>query len=331
MFGLTKNHIYSIGADVGDDNLKVVQLGNNGNGISLVDGGLESRPDYVIPGSIDWQGWAIEALRRLTTNGNFRGKDVIAAIPASDLFIDHIRMPRINDELQNAKKGVWGPSDKLTDTIFSKIRQKLPFEPVKENTMIKYIPTEDDNALVMATERKIIDRHLAIYENAGLRIKTIGVWPAALTNIYVKFFGRRKTDIDAIVMLTCMETNYTNVVICKHKNLLFARSISIGINQIDDEKMLTRLVMELSACKKQFGSMLRNAQIERLVFLSSQAIDREMCATIAKHLEIPAQMGDCLAAVDITDPRRLGIDRRTTDHNGKQQINWATAFGLSLS
>ena len=335
MLRLTKNHTFSIGVDVSDDNLKVVQLGNNGKGISLVDGGVEIRPENIIPGSGEWQRWAIEELRQLTATRDFQGREVTAAIPVSDVFIDYIRMPRINEELQNTKKGIWGGSDKLADTIFSKVKQKLPFEPVKENTMIKYIPTEDDNVLVMATERKIIDRHLAIYENADLKIKSIGVWPVALTSTYVKFFGRRKTDIEAIVILICLEADSTNVVICRNKNLLFARSISMGVKQFDDEKIVTRLSLELDACKRHFFSMYRNARIERLVFLSSQAIDKDICMTIAKQLEIPAQMGDCLAAVAITDPRRLGIDRRTGDSEQaslqKQVINWSTAFGLSLS
>ena len=109
----------------------------------------------------------------------------------------------------------------------------------------------------------------------------------------------------------------------------------MGVKQFDDEKVVTRLSLELDACKRHFFSMYRNARIERLVFLSSQAVDKDICMTIAKQLEIPAQMGDCLAAVAITDPRRLGIDRRTGDSEQaslqKQVINWSTAFGLSLS
>jgi len=335
MLGLTKNHTYSIGVDISDNDLKLAQLGNNGNGISLIDGGIESLPEDIKSGSSEWQRWAIETIRRLTANGNYQGRFVTAAIPVGDVFIDYVRMPRINDELQNAKKGIFGSGDKLADTIFSKVKQKLPFEPVKENAMIKYIPTEDDNVLVMATERKIIDRHLAIYENADLKIRSIGVWPMALTNTYVKFFGRRKTDIEAVVMLICVEPDRTNVVICRHKNLLFARSISTGLKHLGDEKAMTRLALELTASKSHFSSMYRNARIERMVFLSSQAIDKDMCATMAKQLELPAQIGDCLAAVEITNPCRLGIDRRAAAFAqtslGQQEINWAAAFGLSLS
>lgn len=340
MFGFWKNHAYSrvpilqlaakwrpIGVDIGDDSLKLVQLGNNGNGMTLIAGGSENRPDDVKPGSGEWQRWAIDTIQRLTMNSDFRGREATAAMPASEVFIDHIRMPKKDNHKL-----------KLEDAIFSKIKQKLPFEPVRNNVMIKYIPTEDNHTLVMATERKIIDRHLAIYEKAGLVIKSIGVWPVALTNCYVRFFGMRKSDIEAIVMLICIEANCTNVVICHHKNLLFARSIPIGNKQLADEKVVTRLVLELSACRRQFSSMYQNAQIERLIFLSSNAVDRDVCATIAKQLEMPAQMGDCLAAAKLADPDRLGIPMDEGAGASAEtvlekwgQVNWATAFGLSLS
>jgi hypothetical protein len=42
-------------------------------------------------------------------------------------------------------------------------------------------------------------------------------------------------------------------------------------------------------------------------------------------LEVQAQMGDCMAAVEVSDPDRFGLDRR----NGS--VSWALAFGLSLS
>jgi len=325
MFRLLKNRAYSIGADIGDDVLKLVQLRDNGKGISLIAGSTENLPKDVKPGSSKWQRWVIDTIRQLTSNGDFQGREVTAAMPTSELFIDHIRMPKTDDS-------------KLEDAIFSRIKQKLPFEPVKENTMMKYIPMEQDNVLVIATERKIIDRHLAIYEKAGLKIKSIGVWPVALANCYTRFFGRRKTDLEAIVMIVCIEANCTNVVICRHKNLLFARLISIGRSQLGNKKELNRLVLELTACRRQFASMYPKAQIERLIFLSGQSVERDICMTIAKQMEMPAQLGDCLAAVEITDTCRLSRDSEgdkgssgTPIDRRNCQVNWAIAFGLSLS
>jgi len=63
----------TIGVDIGDDALTVVQLENNKRGISLIAGGSKNRPEDVEPGSRNWQRWAIEAIRELTANGKFQG------------------------------------------------------------------------------------------------------------------------------------------------------------------------------------------------------------------------------------------------------------------
>ncbi|UCF16200.1 MAG: pilus assembly protein PilM [Phycisphaerales bacterium] len=324
MFGIKKTHTCPIGIDLGHDGLKLAQLGSNGAGTTLLAGNSKNTPDDMQPGSSGWQKWAIKTIRLLTNYGQFRGRDVVAAMPTSDVFIDHLKMPKAN-------------GGDIQDAIFAKIKQKLPFESLEENTMMQYVPTEEDNVLVMATERRIIDRHLAIYEEAGLSIKSIGVWPVALVKCYVKFFGRRKSDLESVVMLVCVEADCTNVVICRHSHLLLARSLPIGAKRLDDEQSAKRLMMELAACKRQFGLIYRNAQIERLIFLSGQSVCRDIYATVAKQLEMPAQMGDCLAAVEIDKSCRIARDDHAQEEAGdhidrrNHHLNWAVAFGLSLS
>ena len=304
-----------IGVDMGNDAVTMAQLVDNDQGISLVAGACKNRPADVKSGSVVWQRWAIETVRQVTTGGQFRGRDVIAAISPTELYIDHIRMPKVEAKSQT--------KDTVDNAVISKIKQKLPFDSA--NAMIKYIPSEEDNALVIAVERKIIDRHLAIYEKAGLAIKSIGVWPIAMAKSYTRFFGRRQVDIEAVVYLLDIEPNCTNVVICRHENLLLARSIPVGANQIDGDETVARFVLELDACRRHFASIYRKAQIERLVFLSGRTVEKDICITIAKQLEMPAQMGDCLAAVDVADPSESGVDRRDC------QAHWAIAFGLSMS
>ena len=114
------------------------------------------------------------------------------------------------------------------------------------------------------------------------------------------------------------------------------RNINLTV-QLGDEKTVTTLARQLTACGRRFGSMYESLQIERMVFLSGQVVDRDVCAAIAKQLKMPARMGDCLAAVKIAYHDRLGIDRRAsasaemTPVQKQSQANWATAFGLSLS
>ena len=306
-----------VGVDMGADAVTMAQLVDNGQGVSLMSGVCKQRPPYIKPGSVEWQRWAIDRMSEVTSNGRFRGKNVIAALPPADLFIDHIRMPKID-----AKSDTKEEQASVEVAVTSKIKQKLPFDA--ENAMIRYIPSEEDNALVIAAKRQIIDRHLAIYEKAGLAIKSIGIWPMAMAKSYTRFFGRRQADAKAVVYLVDIQPGCTNVVICRHENVLLARSISMGANQLDGEEMISRFVLELDACRRHFASMYRKAQIERLVFLSGTAVDKDICITVAKQLEMPAQVGDCLAAVHVEDPSGTGVDRRDC------QVHWAVAFGLSL-
>jgi Tfp pilus assembly PilM family ATPase len=325
-----------IGIDISDDTLQVAQLTKNGKKVTLTAGTSRTRPLNIKPATAEWQRWIIDQLRWIIPNGGFHGREAVASVPASQVFIDYARIPALKEEA-NDKHQKDNENSKSYQAALAKVKQKLPFEA--DEALIKFMPTENDNAIVIATERTTIDRHLAIYERSNLQINSIAVWPLAITNTYVKFFGRRKTDIDSIVMLLDINSDLTNVVICRHSKLLFARSIPIGTNQLNkngqsdkfgqpayNDEIIARLILELTSCRRQFGSIYKKAIIERLIFLSGQSINREIYTLIAKQLELVAQMGDCLAAIEIQEHNeKIGIDRRSN------RLNWATAFGLCLS
>jgi len=310
-----------IGIDITDSTIKLAQLSQEEKEIRLIAAESCHLPEQITPFSSSWQRWAIDSISKLIANGTFKGKDVVAVLPPAEVYINHIKDASLYKTIAKASS----IDTKIQKTVIGKVKQNLPFPP--DRAIIKCIPAENDNLMITVTDRTKIDRHLAIYENAGLSIKSIAVWPNAMTNAYIRFFGRRKADIPIVVMLVCIEPEYTNVVICRHKNLLFARTISIGSNHLEREDLLDKLTFELTACRRHLASVNPAAQIERLIFLSSRSADPHITqrfTTIAKQLELPAQLGDCLAAVTIEDPINLGIDRRDCNDS------WAIAFGLSL-
>jgi Tfp pilus assembly PilM family ATPase len=301
-----------MGVDMGENTIKLVQLSSNGegNGMQVVSGSSRIRPSDVKHGSARWQHWCVEVVKSLTANNGFKGKEIVAAMPSREVFIDNIKVEQANGE-------------NLEELAFKKAKQKLPFEA--EDAVVKCISCEEKNVVVIATERKKIDRYLAIFEKAHLSIHSLGIWPLALINTYVKFFARRQSDMEAVVLLIEVEQACTNIVACRHKKLLFAHSIPIGASQLEVEEMFSRFIVELEQCKRQFRSLYKKAHLERLIFLSGQSLEKEAYTKIAKQMELPAQVGDCLAAVEIQNPSESGIERRNC------KINWSTAFGLSLS
>ena len=79
-----------IGVDLGSGYLRVAQLGMNGEGLFLHAAGLEAKPAEIETGSPDWQRWAVEAIRKILKQDSFKGKGIITALPADDVFMDRM-------------------------------------------------------------------------------------------------------------------------------------------------------------------------------------------------------------------------------------------------
>jgi hypothetical protein len=92
--------------------------------------------------------------------------------------------------------------------------------------------------------------------------------------------------------------------------------------------MVQRLIAEIDACCRYFESVGNGSRIEKLMFLAGRNVDQSICAKVAElaqKMQVPAQIGDVLAAVKTKFDSKLNVDRRDS------RINWATAFGLSLN
>jgi len=321
MFSFLKSQTYPIGIDVGTGNLNLAQMGWDQEGLYLVAGASESVPDDIQYGTGAWQRWAVVTLKKFRAERPFRGRDVVVTLPGNDVFIEQVKVPRVAPE-------------QIREAVLSRVAPKLPCEP--KDCMIQHVVTRDGSqnggsdmdVLVMAIERIKVDRHLAVYENANLKVVAMGVWPLALTASYVTFFGRRASDREGIVMLLEVRDDVTHVAICKHKDLLFARLVPMGRLHLTSEESMKRLVLEIAACQRHFESISGMARIERILLFAGQHIEKAICdnlAQLAQKLQVAAQLADVTAAVDIREGGGMGVDRRVGGEN------WATAFGLGLS
>ena len=320
MFGMNNKKICPIGVDLGSGYLRAVQLGQNGQGLFLQSAALRSNPDSMEFRSPAWQHWAAENIREMIRENDFLGKSVVTAIPADELLIDPVKIPR--------------SSQKQIDEILpQKLHKRLPF-PI-DKALIQHVvvdPGESNSSdtldvLAVSANREDINRHLAIYEKAGLSISGISIWPFAMIKSFTNFFCRRQNEQEATAILINVGTNHTNVVITRGPNLLFARVMSIGYVQLEQGQMVQRLFSEIDTCMQYFGDSTAAAQIDRIIFLAGSGASRTLCdklAGLAQKMQVAAQIGDVLSAVEINHSPKCLIDRRNC------KVDWATAFGLSL-
>jgi Tfp pilus assembly PilM family ATPase len=144
----------------------------------------------------------------------------------------------------------------------------------------------------------------------------------------VEFFSRRREEQDKVAMLLDVATTSTNIVICRNRDLLLARVVGLGCDNLQQDEMIERLISEIDACSRYFEFHCGGMHIERLVFLAGKHADKRICsklAEMAQRMQIPAQIGDVLTAVDM----RPGCEARVGRCDS--QLDWSMSFGLSLS
>lgn len=308
----------SIGIDLGSSYLKMAQLSVEDRSLSLVEAGCEKIPDQIKFGTPDWQKWSVRTIKKILSQGKFRTRNAISTMSSDDIFIEHVKISKNEKNIEQA--------------AFEAIKKKLPFSP--NDAMVQCVCNEISNerpkrdVLVMAADKVKVQRHLAIFEKAGLNLKSMSVWPLAITKAYTNFFARRAADAEVVALLVDIGANHSNIIIVKHDNLLFARVVGLGFNQLTTDAAGENLLSELVACTRYFESMETGLEIGKLLLLSGRNIDKSVCekvAILARQMHIPAQIGDVLSAVEVDETNELLIDRR-----GSRQ-GWTTAFGLSLS
>lgn len=321
MFDFMKKKLYPTGVDLGSGHIKMAQLGFDGEKIFLNAAACERRPDDITPGTGNWQRWVAKTVKNMITSNPFKGKAVTTAMPCDDVFIDQIRISRSH-------------GNSLEVAALEKVQSKLPFD--HQGALIKCVVTDnvanmdDLDVVVMVAERENVNRNLAIYEKAGLQMKSISVWPLAITNSYTTFFGRRDADVDVNVLLMEVGANHSNIVISRNNDLLFARAISVGSKKLDEnpQQVTENLIAEATSCCRYFETVSGGSHIQRLVFLARQDTDPRLCqgiADFAQRMQVAAQIGDVFAAVEPGHNKKLEIDERLL------HVDWSTAFGLSLA
>ena len=127
MFDFLKKRIFPTGVDLGSSYLKMAQLAFDGNQFFLHAAGREERPKDIKPGSAQWQRWVAATAKEMIGKGGFSGRQVVTAMPADDVFIDQINIPKTADE-------------KIEEAVLAKIKPKLPFDPA--GAMVKYVVSD---------------------------------------------------------------------------------------------------------------------------------------------------------------------------------------------
>jgi type IV pilus assembly protein PilM len=224
MFGFVKNLVgrksCPIGVDFGSDSLRLAQVAPSGKEWKLVAAASADVPSHVRHDQNARMQFFIQTTKDLLGQGSFTGRGVVLALPAASMFIQHLRLPKMDEEAM--KKAIpW------------EARGKIPIDP-SQALLRHHIAGEvyqDQEAkcevVLMAAGRETVNQYLAMSAKARLDVVGMNVEPKAIVDCFTQIY-RRKNDVNITNMFIDIGCAGTRAFIARGAHIMFARVIHIA-------------------------------------------------------------------------------------------------------
>ena len=209
-----------IGVDLGTDCLRMAQVQLVDNEFRLAAAASADVPSHVRTNTAAKLQWFSEAARDLLGQGGFKGRQVVLGLPASMLLIQHLRLPKLDEET-------------LTKTLPFEARGKLPVDPGA--CLLRHIVAGDifadqeprSEVILMAAAREFVNQFLDAAARARLDVTGVNVEPKALIDCFANVY-RRKVDREQTSCYVDIGASATRAIIARGEQVMFARSIPFG-------------------------------------------------------------------------------------------------------
>src|SRR3954468_22193400 len=274
MFGLLKNLVGGksspIGVDFGSDSLRLAQVAPSGKEWKLVAAASADVPSHVRHDTNARLQFFVQTTKDLLSQGSLTGRAVVLALPAASMFIQHLRLPKMDDEAM--KKAIpW------------EARGKIPLDPAHA-LLRHYVAGEvyqDQEAkcevILMAAGRELVNQYLAMCSKARLDVVGMNVEPKATIDCFAHLY-RRKNDAGITNFFVDIGCAGTRAFIARGSHILFSRAIQISGDHFK------------RAVARAFGLNLDEAKLLRLKLCNAGAPDRRQSEPEQQQQEAaPAQ------------------------------------------
>ncbi len=209
-----------IGVDFGSDCLRLAQVQWTGTEHKLIAAASADVPSHLRVDPAGRLNYFIETTRDLLAQGDFKGRAAILGLPAAWMYIQHLRMPKLDEE-------------SLTKALAFEARGKLPIDP--SQALLRHLIAGDvyqdqepkSEVIVMAAKRELVNQYLAAAAKAKLDVIGMNVEPKAILDCF-SFVYRRKTNTEVTQCFVDIGCGATRAMITRGGQILFARVIPVG-------------------------------------------------------------------------------------------------------
>jgi type IV pilus assembly protein PilM len=198
----------------------MIQLLINGEQISVLAADKTHIENGINDDEQTRRSFVISAIKRMLSNGNFHGRNVVSCLPSGKLKITSLRLAETErDELEQALK--------------REVAQRFGLDPDKD--VMDYVVAgsvrqgdEIKNELILfASDNETIKSHIEMLELAGLKPVAIDTIPCALFRSFERSL-RRQEDRERTAVFVDVGSCFTTVVFGRGGEISFVKQIPIG-------------------------------------------------------------------------------------------------------
>jgi len=282
MFGLLKSFVATnanpIGVDFGSDCLRMAQVQVIDGEPRVVAAASADVPAHVRNDPAARASFFAETGRDLLVQGKFRGRQAVLALPASQMYIQHLRIPKMDDEAM--KKALpWEARGKIPiDPTHALLRHTIAGEIYQDSE-------PKNEVILMAAARETVNSMLTSAAKAKLDVLGMNVEPMAIVDCFNHIY-RRKVDQSAVNLFVDIGFKSSRAIVAEGTRILFARTIPIG------GEHLNRAVAQALSIGAEEAKLLRIKLCQAQPSLDEHRARQEIQAEAAK----PAQAAEAPAA-----------------------------------
>lgn len=351
MIAWKSSRVSPIGLHLGPRSATLVQLAGEGDGreVRALARGELSCDENASPEEQDRQ--VAAALRKLVADHSFQGRQIVSCLGGHELFVQNVRLPQLPPE-EVEKVVSWEAEERLPYPVADAEIRHLLAGQVRQDANVK------QEVILLACHRGVIDRRVAVLEQAGLSPCAIDVEPCAIVRCLRH--GNGEASKGTRYSYLNLGQTETSVIFADEDQILFLKSIAQGGSHLDkavarhlglDLKEAARLrarvtasatleetdevhrsvieairsplesmASEIELCLRYHKVTFRGKTLDGIVVTGSEA-SPWLAEFLSERLNIPYEMGDPFATLAGRSPEENAPER---------PWEWTTAMGLSL-
>jgi type IV pilus assembly protein PilM len=312
--------IQPIGLDLGHSSLKMVQLAVRDGKVKV----LAARRVPVKGDGPERDSAVIGAIQQVLADGQFRGREVVSALPIDKVRITSLRLPE--DETDQADK-----------ILRREAAERFDLDPARD--AIDYILAGSvrqgdevkNEYILFAVDYATVEGHIRLLEEAGLTPAAVDASPCALFRAFERSL-RRQEDRERTIIFTDVGYRYTTVVFGRGGEVCFVKQIALGMSQFNDDvasalgiaapeaesfrlrvqrddsvDAATRchvvdalnmtseqLAGEIALCLRYYTVTFRGKRVERAVVAGGGAYEQVLRDALRRHLSVEVEVAEPL-------------------------------------